>query len=101
MRVCVRWGHAEATAFNLAAQYVPYCDAFPDARSGWLDQIEGAADAPDYCREWVATPPQPREPQDSVANPTGPELMSLRSGEKSGWKAASEREIGCPARGRD
>ena len=27
--------------------YVPYCDAFPSARSGWLDDIEGSLLGPD------------------------------------------------------
>ena len=27
--------------------YVPYADAFPDARAGWLDEINQPPDAPD------------------------------------------------------
>ena len=27
--------------------YVPYCDAFPDARSGWLDGLDGSLKGPD------------------------------------------------------
>jgi len=31
--------------------YVPYADAFPNARAGWLDQIDQAPDAPDRFEE--------------------------------------------------
>ena len=27
--------------------YVPYADAFPDAKAGWLDEINQRPDAPD------------------------------------------------------
>lgn len=27
--------------------YIPYADAFPDARSGWLDTLDQPMDAPD------------------------------------------------------
>ena len=29
--------------------YVPYADAFPEAKAGWLDEIGEAPDAPDRC----------------------------------------------------
>jgi len=27
--------------------YIPYCDAFPDANAGWVDDLDGAPDGPD------------------------------------------------------
>ena len=39
--------------------YIAYCDAFQDARSGWLDELEGSADhaaQPDHLDYW---PPPP------------------------------------------
>ena len=35
--------------------YVPYADAFPDARAGWLDTLDQAQDAPD---RYEPTPPK-------------------------------------------
>ena len=32
--------------------YVPYCDAFPDARAGWVDDLDGPADGPDRLAYW-------------------------------------------------
>ena len=33
--------------------YVPYCDSFPDARAGWVDDLDGASGAdPDHLPYW-------------------------------------------------
>ena len=33
--------------------YVPYCDSFPDARAGWVDDLDGAGGAdPDHLPYW-------------------------------------------------
>ena len=37
--------------------YLPYCDAFPEARSGWLDELDGGrsgdhANEPDRLDYW-------------------------------------------------
>lgn len=36
--------------------YIPYCDAFPQARAGWLDELEEDMDAPDHL---PYSPPPP------------------------------------------
>jgi len=57
--------------------YVPYCDAFPSARSGWLDQIDQPVDAPDYSGDRLGTTPsESREPAGhgpTAAAPAAPE----------------------------
>jgi len=32
--------------------YVPYADAFPDARAGWIDELDGQPDGPDDLEYW-------------------------------------------------
>ena len=32
--------------------YVPYCDAFPDARAGWVDALGEPPDGPDRLDYW-------------------------------------------------
>ena len=43
--------------------YVPYCDAFPRARAGWIDELDGAADGPDRLDYWP--PPAHLMPNES------------------------------------
>jgi tRNA (Thr-GGU) A37 N-methylase len=28
--------------------YLPFCDSFPEARAGWIDELPGAPDGPDH-----------------------------------------------------
>lgn len=43
--------------------YVPYADAFPHARAGWIDELPGPADGPDRLDYWPPPrhlmPPEP------------------------------------------
>jgi tRNA-Thr(GGU) m(6)t(6)A37 methyltransferase TsaA len=32
--------------------YVPYCDAFPDANAGWIEELQGSPTAPDRLDYW-------------------------------------------------
>uniref|UniRef100_A0A6U1NSP7 TsaA-like domain-containing protein n=1 Tax=Fibrocapsa japonica TaxID=94617 RepID=A0A6U1NSP7_9STRA len=50
--------------------YVPYCDAFPNARAGWLDEIDREHIAgPDHLGYWP--PPQRLQGEDETAQTLG------------------------------
>ena len=56
--------------------YVPYCDSFPRARAGWIDELEGPADGPDRLNYW---PPPAHLVADSRIGP--PSLEAEDSGQ--------------------
>eukprot|EP00667_Euglena_gracilis_P016475 EG_transcript_17234 len=52
--------------------YVPYADAFPTARSGWLDHVGGDMAEPDRLPYW----PPPRQCLGDVEDPAPPPAVS-------------------------
>ena len=48
-----RQGELDGTPILDIKPYVPYCDSFPDARAGWVDDLDGAGGAdPDHLPYW-------------------------------------------------